>query len=93
MFKRGAKKIVICISLLVLPLFFNIISDDFNWSVFDFAVMGLMLIFVGIALELVSTLIKVCRKKEILYGLIILLFLLLWAELGVGIFNSPIAGD
>ena len=93
MFKRGAKKIVICISLLVFPLFFNIISDDFNWSVFDFAVMGLMLIFVGIALELVSTLIKGGRKKEILYGLIILLFLLLWAELGVGIFNSPISGD
>ena len=66
MFKRGAKKIIICISLLVFPLFFNIISDDFNWSVFDFAVMGLMLIFVGIALELVSTLIKGGRKKEIL---------------------------
>ena len=93
MFKRGAKKIVICISLLVFPLFFNIILDDFNWSVFDFAVMGSMLIFVGIALELVSSLIKGSRKKEILYGLIILLFLLLWAELGVGIFYSRFAGD
>ena len=93
MFKRGAKKIVICISLLTLPLFFNIILDDFNWSIFDFAVMGFMLFFVGIALELVSSLVKGGKKKEILYGLIILLFLLLWAELGVGIFNSPISGD
>ena len=93
MFKRGAKKIVICISLLTLPLFFTIILDDFNWSVFDFAVMGFMLFFVGIALELVSSLVKGGKKKEILYGLIILLFLLLWAELGVGIFNSPISGD
>jgi len=93
MFKRGAKKIVICISLLVFPLFFNIILDDFNWSIFDFAVMGFMLFFVGIALELVSSLVKGGKKKEILYGLIILLFLLLWAELGVGIFNSPISGD
>ena len=93
MFKRGAKKIVICISLLVFPLFFNIILDDFNWSIFDFAVMGFMLFFVGIALELVSSLVKGGKKKEILYGLIILLFLLLWAELGVGIFNSPISRD
>ena len=93
MFKRGAKKIVICISLLVFPLFFNIILDDFNWSIFDFAVMGFMLFFVGIALELVSSLVKGGKKKEILYGLIILLFLLLWVELGVGIFNSPISGD
>ena len=93
MFKRGAKKIVICISLLVFPLFFNIILDDFNWSIFDFAVMGFMLFFVGIALELVSSLVKGGKKKEILFGLIILLFLLLWAELGVGIFNSPISGD
>ena len=55
--------------------------------------MGFMMMFVGISLELVSRVIKSGKRKKLFYGLIILLFLLLWAELGVGIFNSPIAGD
>ena len=80
-------------SLLIIPLFFTVISDEFNWSFFDFIIMGFMMIFVGILFELVSRVIKSGKRKKILYGLIILLFLLLWAELGVGIFNSPIAGD
>ena len=80
-------------SLLIIPLFFTVISDEFNWSFFDFIIMGFMMIFVGISFELVSRVIKSGKRKKLLYGLIILLFLLLWAELGVGIFNSPIAGD
>ena len=80
-------------SLLIIPLFFTVISDEFNWSFFDFIIMGFMMIFVGILFKLVSRVIKSGKRKKLLYGLIILLFLLLWAELGVGIFNSPIAGD
>ena len=79
-------------SLLIIPLFFTVISDEFNWSFFDFIIMGFMMIFVGILFELVSRVIKSGKRKKLLHGLIILLFLLLWAELGVGIFNSPIAG-
>ena len=80
-------------SLLIIPLFFTVISDEFNWSFFDFIIMGFTIMFVGISFELVSRVIKSGKRKKLLYGLIILLFLLLWAELGVGIFNSPIAGD
>ena len=80
-------------SLLIIPLFFTVISDEFNWSFFDFIIMGFMMMVVGISFELVSRVIKNGKRKKLLYGLIILLFLLLWAELGVGIFNSPIAGD
>ena len=80
-------------SLLIIPLFFTVISDEFNWSFFDFIIMGFMMMFVGILFELFSRVIKSGKRKKLLYGLIILLFLLLWAELGVGIFNSPIAGD
>ena len=80
-------------SLLIIPLFFTVISDEFNWSFFDFIIMGFMMMVVGISFELVSRVIKSGKRKKLLYGLIILLFLLLWAELGVGIFNSPIAGD
>ena len=90
---RIKRILIICSSLLTIPLFFTVISDEFNWSFFDFIIMGFMMMVVGISFELVSRVIKNGKRKKLLYGLIILLFLLLWAELGVGIFNSPIAGD
>jgi len=90
---RTKRILIISSSLLTIPLFFTVISDEFNWSFFDFIIMGFMMMFVGISFELVSKVIKSGKRKKLLYGLIILLFLLLWAELGVGIFNSPIAGD
>ena len=90
---RIKRILIVCSSLLIIPLFFTVISDEFNWSFFDFIIMGFMMIFVGILFELVSRVIKSGKRKKLLHGLIILLFLLLWAELGVGIFNSPIAGD
>jgi len=85
--------LIVCNSLLIIPLCFTVISDEFNWNFFDFIIMGFMMIFVGISFELVSRAIKNGKRKKVLYGLIILIFLLLWAELGVGIFNSPVAGN
>ena len=85
--------LIVCSSLLIIPLLFTVISDEFNWTFFDFIIMGFMMMVVGISFELVSRVIKSGKRKKLFYGLIILLFLLLWAELGVGIFNSPIAGD
>ena len=90
---RIKRILIVCSSLLIIPLFLTVISDEFNWSFFDFIIMGFMMMVVGISFELVSRVIKSGKRKKLLYGLIILLFLLLWAELGVGIFNSPIAGD
>ncbi len=91
--KRIKIILIVCNSLLIIPLFFTVISDEFNWNFFDFIIMGFMMMFVGISFELFSRVIKNGKRKKALYGLIILIFLLLWAELGVGIFNSPVAGN
>ena len=80
-------------TLLSIILLFNFISDEFNWNVFDFIIFIIMMIFAVASFELVSRITKKDKSQKILYALIIIVFLLIWAELGVGIFNSPFAGD
>jgi hypothetical protein len=68
-------------------------TDEINWSLFDFIVMGFLLLIFGMGIHLVSTRTK-NLKVRILYILIVcLLFLLIWAELAVGIFGTPFAGS
>ena len=80
-------------TLLSIILLFNFISDEFNWNVFDFIIFIIMMIFALASFELVSRITKKEKSQKILFALIIIVFLLIWAELGVGIFNSPFAGD
>ena len=80
-------------TLLSIILLFNFISDEFNWNIFDFIIFIIMMIFAVASFELVSRITKKEKSQKILFALIIIVFLLIWAELGVGIFNSPFAGD
>ena len=48
--------------------------------------MGVILLFVGIAIAVVSQKIKTPRKRVFYIVVIMLMFFLLWAELAVGIF-------
>ena len=79
--------------VLSIILLFNIISDEFDWNLFDFIILFIMMIFAGASFEFVSRIIKNEKNQKILFVIIIFSFLLIWAELGVGIFNSPFAGD
>ena len=79
--------------LLLIPLVTMQFSREVDWSIMDFVVMGFLLIFLGTGIEL--TLQKVATKKNRLFlvASIFLLFLLLWAELAVGLFGTPFAGS
>ena len=80
-------------SLLLLPFFFSFISKEVNWSSSDYLLMGIMLLFLSIGIEIVMRFAKDAKKRLLLMMAVIFTFLLLWAELAVGIFNSPWAGQ
>ena len=66
--------------------------NDFNWNLVDFIIMGILIFsclsFTGFIRK------KLSGIKEILAIIIIVIvFILLWAELAVGIFGSPFAGS
>ena len=79
--------------LLSIILLLNFISDEFDWNIFDFIVLIIMMIFTAALFEIVSRIIKTKKNQKILFIFIVIILLLIWAELGVGIFNSPFAGD
>ena len=85
--------IIITASLLSIPLIAMFFTESVDWSAFDFLVMALMLI-IGISLvQFVTT--KIQRNENRLFWLmaVVVGFFLLWAEMAVGIFGSPIAGS
>ena len=81
-----SKKIFYPLMILIIPLVGTILSDQIDWGILDFLVMGIILLIVGIALSAVSQKIKNSKKRLFYNFIIILVFFLVWAELAVGIF-------
>ena len=68
-------------------------NSNVNWSLFDFIVAFALLNGLGFILEFAIRRIKSIAVRMIVVVLILLFFVLLWGEMAVGLFNSPIAGD
>ena len=90
---KNSAFIYYALSPLLVPLVANQISEQVNWNAMDFIIMGTFLIFSAYWIQKVIKKIKSKSKKVVFIGLIMLIFLLLWIEMAVGIFNSPIAGS
>lgn len=78
--------------LLGIPALAMTWTDEVNWSLLDFCLMGVLLLTLSFAIRLIRLRFPK-HQKRVYIVVVILLFFLLWAELGVGIFGSPIAGD
>ncbi|NMM47857.1 hypothetical protein HH304_05550 [Flammeovirgaceae bacterium KN852] len=83
----------IIVALLMIPAIGMQFTDEVNWSLFDFIVMGMLLLVTGVAIELVFRFIKKLDKKLLYIFIILILMVLIWMELAVGIFGTPFAGS
>ena len=72
--------------LLLIPLIAMQLTEQVNWSVFDFLVMGALLLLFGSVLAFAS--IKIKKNKIFVILVILLTFLYVWAELAVGVFTQ-----
>lgn len=79
--------------LLLIPLIGMQFTSEINWSLSDFIAMGILLLGLGFTCEFVFRKITNKTYKLGLIALIVIVFLLIWIELAVGIFNSPFAGS
>ncbi len=79
--------------LLLIPFIAMQFTEEVKWGPFDFLVAGVLLFSTALALEWVLQ--KVTRREyRIALCLVILAVLfLVWAELAVGIFGTPLAGS
>lgn len=91
---KSLKVIFLCaLGLLFIPLIAMQFTKEVNWTFSDFLMMGILLSGIGMIIELILRKIKTKRQRIILCTVAVFVFVLLWAEMAVGIFNSPIAGS
>lgn len=83
----------IATALLLLPLIAMQFSNEVDWTAFDFLVAGILLFGTGLAIEFALRKTSNAKTRLFAIGAILLVLFLLWAEMAVGIFGSPIAGS
>lgn len=93
--KNKTSRIIYSIAgiLLLLPYVAMQFSREVNWTVSDFVVAAVLLFSLAFILNLIINKIKPRRSKMILMIIVFLAFMILWVEMAVGIFGSPIAGN
>lgn len=72
---------------LLAPLVAMQVTSEINWAPGDFLVAALLLGIAGLALELLTRLLRLPVQRWLGAGLVLLALLLVWAELAVGIFR------
>ena len=91
--KRLITILLIVPLLLLIPLIGMQFSSEVNWSLLDFIVMGVLLLGAGLTFEVVLRKVPKKNNRIALIAVILIVFLLIWAELAVGIFGTPFAGS
>ena len=91
--KRLIGILVTVTCLLLLPLIAMQFTSEVDWNLFDFIIMGILLLGTGLACELVMRNVKKTANRWLICLAVLFLFFLIWAELAVGIFGTPFAGS
>lgn len=79
--------------LLSIPFVAMQFTSEVDWSLFDFIVAGILLLGTGLLCELVLRIVKKPSLRMALLAALLLALFLVWAELAVGIFGTPLAGS
>lgn len=82
-----SKRVLCPLFLLCIPAIGNIFVDGFNWGFFDFIIMGSLILLFSSGINLVLLRQKSTQYRGIVIGVLVLVFLIIWAELAVGIWS------
>lgn len=80
-------------AILLLALAATQLGAAMSWDLFDFVLMGTLLATTGLMFVLVARHTPNSAHRMLAGVALALVLLLLWAELAVGVFGSPIAGS
>ncbi|WP_194776281.1 hypothetical protein [Pararhodonellum marinum] len=79
--------------LLAIPLIAMQFTNEVNWTFIDFVIMGVLLFATGLMINLVGTRVTKKIHRFALIVLVLGIFLVIWAELAVGILGTLFAGS
>ncbi|MCF6223881.1 MAG: hypothetical protein L3J34_09145 [Flavobacteriaceae bacterium] len=91
------KRLIIIVLIVVIILFIPLIAmqftDEVNWNLFDFIIAGALLLFTGLMCELTIIKIKKIKYRIAICAAILVSLMLIWGELAVGVFGTPLSGS
>ncbi|AZQ45134.1 hypothetical protein EJ995_01345 [Nonlabens ponticola] len=83
-----------CLAILLVPFIAMQFTDEVNWSLMDFVVAFLLFFTGSVTIQIIRN--KLGRKgyrSFVFIFVVVILLALVWVELAVGIFGSPVAGS
>ena len=80
-------------SVLFIPFVAMQFTQEVSWKIFDFVLMGILLSGLALAIEFILGTFRRPTQRVVFGGVALVIFLLVWAELAVGIFGTPFAGS
>tara|TARA_X000000368_G_C22830470_1_gene623101 strand:+ start:105 stop:374 length:270 start_codon:yes stop_codon:yes gene_type:complete len=87
------RKVFYPLLLLIIPLIGISFTDEFDWCLSDFIVAGLILLVFSLTANFIVLRISNRNRRVLFMTILLILFMLVWAELAVGIFGTPFAGS
>ena len=91
--KRLIGIVLTVVLLLLIPLIAMQFTTEVKWTLFDFSIMGGLLLGTGFGCELVLRKVKKPGHRVLICAVLLIVLFLIWAELAVGIFGTPFAGS
>lgn len=79
--------------LLMIPLIAMQFTKEVNWTGSDFFIGGILLFGSAFICELVLRKVKTLKARVIICLTVLAILVVVWAEMAVGIFGSPITGS
>ena len=74
--------------ILTVPLVAMQFTDEVDWDIADFLIIGILLLVAGTTFELILRKVKNVHHRITLGVILLLVVLYIWAELAVGIFTN-----
>jgi len=78
---------------LLIPLIAMKFTNEVSWTLFDFVIAAVLLFGTGFLCELILRKVKKTGYRIALCAALLVGLLLIWLELAVGIFGTPLAGS
>lgn len=79
--------------LLLIPIIAMLFTSEVNWTLSDFIIAAVLLLGAGLTIEIIFRKVKGHKYRIVLFVLLLVVFFLIWAELAVGIFGTPLSGN
>jgi hypothetical protein len=90
---KRLKGILLTIALLLLvPLIAMQFTDEVKWTLLDFVAAAVLLLGTGLMCELVMRKVRKVSHRIAICAALLIALLLIWLELAVGIFGTPLSG-